>query len=179
MNPWKTLSSRLVYENPWFSVREDQVTRPDGSEGTYSVVQLPESVGIVAIDDSNRVALVRQWRYAHEKLSLEIPTGSIDSGDTSPAKAAARELKEEVGASSEEWKSLGSVDNSNGATTDVAHIFLATQVQPGKPISQPDEMITLEWWNFDAAVEAALKGEITESVSVAALLKVAALREIR
>ena len=67
-NPWKTLGSRIVYENPWLRLREDQVIRPDGRPGVYSVVEIRPSVGVVVLDHKQHIALVGQWRYAHNKF---------------------------------------------------------------------------------------------------------------
>lgn len=177
-NPWHTLETRVVYENRWFSVREDHVVRPDGSPGIYGVVQLPESVGIVALD-GDRVALVSQWRYVHNKESLEIPTGARDAQDESLLAAAQRELLEETGLEAREWRELGAIDNSNGATTDVAHVFRAQELSAvAERPTLPAESTQLNWVSFFDAVEMALDGRITESTSVAALLKVAFLRHI-
>lgn len=174
-NPWYTLGSRIVYQNPWLTLREDKVLRPDGQEGIYSVVEIPPSVGIVALDDHDSVALVRQWRYVHNKPSVEIPTGGSQAAET-PLDAAKRELKEETGLTAGLWASLGTVDNSNGATTDVANLFLAHELNAGPIDRQGDEDIELQWVPLAEAVRAVMAGEITESVSVAALLKVELLR---
>lgn len=172
LNPWRTLDSRVVYENPWITVREDQVIRPDGKPGIYSVVEIPVSAGVVALDPSNRIALVSQWRYTLGKMSLEIPTGGSEPGE-SPLEAARRELAEEAGLEAGEWTPLGSIDNSNGSTTDVSHIFLARVLAqlPGGQRRQGDEEIEVVWLPFGEAVERVLAGEITESVSVAGILK--------
>ncbi len=94
-NPWRTLSSRIVYRNPWLTLREDTVIRPDGAEGIYSVVEMRPSCGVVAINEDNQIALVGQWRYVHGKYSLEIPTGGSEEGEA-PLDAAKRELLEET-----------------------------------------------------------------------------------
>lgn len=169
-NPWKTLGTRLVYANPWLSLREDTVIRPDGSEGIYSVLELPESIGVIAIRNDDHVALVRQWRYVHGKMSLEIPTGSSEDGETI-RQAAERELREETGLRAGSWVSLGSIDNSNGATTDVAHMFLARDLELGDIEVQPEERIELVWLPFEEVFKAVMNGEITESVTVASVLK--------
>jgi 8-oxo-dGTP pyrophosphatase MutT (NUDIX family) len=174
-NPWKTIGSRTVYQNPWLRVREDDVIRPDGNKGIYSVVEMRPSVGIVALREDGHVALVRQWRYVHEKMSVEIPTGGSEEGE-SVLDAAKRELREETGLTASNWLSLGSIDNSNGATTDVAHLFLASELVQGRSEQLADEDVELSWQPFDKAVESALNGEITESVTVAGLLKVKLLR---
>ena len=174
-NPWHTLSSRTIYRNSWLSLREDKVIRPDGAEGIYSVVELRPSCGIVAISDDDQIALVGQWRYVHGKYSLEIPTGGSEHDET-PLAAAKRELLEETGLSAEVWTGLGSIDNSNGATTDVAHLFLARTLTAGPPVPQGDEQVELRWMSFADALLSVMNGEITESVSVAAILKVELLR---
>jgi 8-oxo-dGTP pyrophosphatase MutT (NUDIX family) len=169
-NPWRTLSSQMIYRNSWLALREDKVIRPDGAEGIYSVVEFRPSCGIVAINDDDQIALVGQWRYVHDKYSLEIPTGGSEQGET-PLDAAKRELLEETGLTARDWTALGSIDNSNGATTDVAHIFLARNLTAGASIPQGDEQVELRWMPFVDAVLSVMKGEITESVSVAAILK--------
>jgi 8-oxo-dGTP pyrophosphatase MutT (NUDIX family) len=172
-----------VYANSWMSVREDSVIRPDGQPGVYGVVEIRPSVGIVALDDSDadghgdgdRIALVSQWRYTLGKMSLEIPTGGSEPGEPLLA-AAARELAEEAGLSASSWAPLGFIDNSNGVTTDVSHMFLATGLTQGQAAPDPTEKIELSWRPFAAAVADVLRGAITESVSVAAILKVELLK---
>jgi 8-oxo-dGTP pyrophosphatase MutT (NUDIX family) len=170
-NPWRTLSSRTVYRNAWLTLREDTVIRPDGAEGIYSVVEMRPSCGVVAISEENQIALVGQWRYVHGRYSLEIPTGGSEEGED-PLAAAKRELLEETGLTAGDWTALGTVDNSNGVTTDVAHLFLARSLTAGPAIPEGDEQVELRWMPFADAVLSVLKGEITESVSVAAILKV-------
>lgn len=176
-NPWRTLGSRRVYRNPWLTLREDIVIRPDGAEGIYSVVEMRPSCGVVAVNDDNQIALVGQWRYVHNKYSLEIPTGGSEQ-DEIPLDAAKRELHEETGLTAADWTSLGSIDNSNGVTTDVAHLFLARNLTAGAPIPQGDEQVELRWMPFVDAVLSVMKGEITESVSVAGILKTELLRRL-
>ena len=175
-NPWQTLGSRIVYANSWLRLREDTVIRPDGQEGIYGVVEMRPSVGIVAVSDADEVALVTQWRYTLDRMSTEIPTGGTEPSDRDLLTAARRELREETGLSARRWRELGSIDNSNGVSTDDAHMFLATGLEQGADAQDAEEQIVLSWLPFDQAVAEVLNGSITESVSVAALLKVDALR---
>ncbi|HEX8175636.1 MAG TPA: hypothetical protein VF543_11000 [Pyrinomonadaceae bacterium] len=81
-NPWRTLSSREVYENNWIRVREDKVIRPDGEQGIYGVVHFRNrAVGVLAIDEDDSIYLVGQYRYTLERYSWEIPEGGCAEGE--------------------------------------------------------------------------------------------------
>jgi 8-oxo-dGTP pyrophosphatase MutT (NUDIX family) len=174
-NPWQPLGSRTVYANAWLRLREDSVIRPDGQHGIYGVVEMRPSAGVVAFNDVSEIALVTQWRYTLGRMSLEIPTGGSEASDHSVLATAQRELREETGLSARHWRELGFVDNSNGVTNDVSHMFLATGLEAGADAQDPAEQVMLSWLPFDQAVDHVLKGSITESVSVAAILKVQVL----
>jgi 8-oxo-dGTP pyrophosphatase MutT (NUDIX family) len=176
VNPWQTLRSRVIYRNAWLVLREDKVIRPDGREGIYGVVEMRPSCGIVAINRDDEIALVSQWRYVHGRMSLEIPTGGCEPSED-PLAAAKRELAEETGVRAGSWQPLGTVDNSNGVTTDIAHMFLAGELTAAGPqAAAGDERVELVWMPFASAVQGVMAGTITESVSVAAILKVELMR---
>src|SRR5687767_14311914 len=92
-NPWKTLSSKPVYQNPWISLREDQVLNPKGGNGIYGVVSFKnKALGIIPLDDDNNTWLVGQYRYALNEYSWEIPMGG-GPVETDYLESAKRELK--------------------------------------------------------------------------------------
>lgn len=172
-NPWKTLSSRIAYENSRVRLREDAVLRPDGREGIYSVVELRPSVGIIALSAERKIVLVGQWRYPLGRYSWEIPRGGSMPGELDLQAVARRELREETGVEASYWLHLGAVDVNNGVTTDVEHLFLATGLERGETHPDPEEEIEVCWVPFAEAVRMALNGDITEVCSVAAILMAA------
>jgi hypothetical protein len=96
-NPWRRLSRRVAYENPWIRVNEDQVIRPDGKDGIYGVVHFKNrAVGVVPLDENDRVLLVGQYRYTLDQYSWKIPEGGVPL-DEEPLSGAQRELMEETG----------------------------------------------------------------------------------
>jgi 8-oxo-dGTP pyrophosphatase MutT (NUDIX family) len=166
----------LVYENHWVRVREDKVIRPDGGPGIYGVIEIRPSVGIVAVNKRDEVVLVGQWRYSVNRYSWEIPRGGSHPGETDMLAVAKRELAEEAGVLAQTWECLGTVDNCNGVASDTQTLYLARELSPTEMNLDPEEEITPEWMPFQAALEMAMGGRITEVCSVAALLKVALLR---
>jgi 8-oxo-dGTP pyrophosphatase MutT (NUDIX family) len=179
VNPWRTLSSRIAYENRWIRVREDQVIRPDGKPGIYGVVELRPSVGIVAIDEQDCVVLAGQWRYTVNRWSWEVPRGGSAAGETDMLAVAQRELREETGVEAASWEPLGTVDLNNGVTTDIEHLFLATELRFVGDAQDGEEAIVTRRVPFAEAVAMVMKGEITEVCTVAAILKLARVRAWR
>ncbi|MFT6815540.1 MAG: ADP-ribose pyrophosphatase, partial [Sphingobacteriales bacterium] len=136
-NPWKTNSSKKVYENPWIKVEEHQVINPNGGEGIYGVVDFKNlAIGIVPIDDEGMTWLVGQYRYPLDAYSWEIPEGGGEK-DVDPTESAKRELKEECGIEAKSWRLIQEMDLSNSVSNEKAFIYLATNLSFGK--SNPDE----------------------------------------
>jgi 8-oxo-dGTP pyrophosphatase MutT (NUDIX family) len=172
--PWRVRSSRTVYRNPWLGIREDEVVRPDGTPGIYGVVELPGSIAVLATSETGDVPLVSQWRYPLRRMSLELPTGAIDADDADPLAAARRELLEETGWDADEWHPLGTVDNSNGVSTDTTYLFLAVDAAPVPGAQRSHEDVTTLSLSTDRLPRlraSVLAGEITAAPSVAAILR--------
>ena len=167
-NPWRTVSSRRVYENPWISVREDQVVRPDGEPGIYGVVHYKNvAVGILAIEEDH-VYLVGQYRYPLEMYSWEIPEGGCPDGEELLS-AARRELREETGLEAKSWSRLGGAFLSNSVADEYAVWFLATELVAGEPQNEGTELIGVRRVPLREAVVMAIDGRITDALSILAL----------
>lgn len=171
IGPWTRKSVRKIYQNPWIKVREDAVLRPDGAPGIYGVVEFAHwASGIVALDDEGKIALVGQHRYPLDYYSWEIPEGGLLKSDDRLL-AAARELREETGITAQRWDALGCLVLSNSVTDEVAYLFLARGLRQGPAQPDPTEVLQVKWVSLEAACDQALEGELTESITVAGLLR--------
>lgn len=166
---WQTLTTRTAYENPWIRVREDQVVHPDGSQSLYGVVELQPAVFVVALDDSDRVALIDIDRYTVGS-SLEVPAGGSDGQP--PLEAAKRELLEETGLEASDWLELGSLFALNGAALAAEHIFLARGLSEAADAShhQLEEGISaVRFVPLPEVLAMIGRGEISDNETVAAV----------
>ncbi|MEY4589563.1 MAG: hypothetical protein RL497_1639 [Pseudomonadota bacterium] len=171
--PWTCHSRSVVYENPWIHVSHETVTTPAGTPGIYGVVHFKgRAVGVVPVDDEHFTYLVGQTRYTLNAYSWEIPEGGAHAGETLEA-CALRELEEEVGLRAAHLTPLGTLHLSNSVTDEAAHYFLATGLSPGEQKLDATEDIQVKRVPLKEAVEMALRGEITDAISVAALLRLA------
>lgn len=166
----RTIDSREVFRGRIIRVRQDTVRLPNGKESSREVVEHPGGVGILAIDGEDRVVLVRQYRYAFERVLTEIPAGKRETGEE-PFLTARRELKEEIGAEAEKWTELGALIASPGCYGETLYLYLAQELTFGATHPDEDEFLDVLRMPFDQAVEQCMRGELTDAKTVAALLK--------
>jgi 8-oxo-dGTP pyrophosphatase MutT (NUDIX family) len=175
-NPWKTLSSRLVYDNPWIRVREDQVLRPDGLPGMYGVVHFKNrAVGVLPVEDDGAIWLVGQYRYPLQAYSWEIPEGGCPEHED-PVETARRELREETGLTAGCLQPLATAHLSNSASDELGYVFRATELIPGTSEPEGTERLAVRRFDWEDAWRMLHQGEITDSLSVIALLHEAVRR---
>jgi 8-oxo-dGTP pyrophosphatase MutT (NUDIX family) len=168
-NPWKTLSSRPIYENPWLRLREDQVIRPDGKEGIYGVVDTRLAVGVVALTPEREIFIVGQWRYPLNRYSWEIIEGGGDVNEDGLV-TAKRELKEEAGLVAERWRPLGSeVHLSNCFSSERAVFFVAENLKQVEAEPEGTEELEIRKIKFSDALAMVDAGEITDAMTIIAL----------
>jgi len=170
-NPWRVRGSRAVYANPWISVREDAVLRPDGRPGIYGVVEFQNTaLGIVPVTDTLETILVGQWRYPLGVYSWEIPEGG-GALSRPPLESAQRELAEETGILADTWTDLGRVHLSNSVTNEVGTVFLAQGLHFGPAHPEGDEVLAVRRLPLSEAWQMALDGRITDGLSIVGLAR--------
>ena len=171
----RTLDTQEIYAGRIIRVRRDEVLLPNGHTSVREVVEHPGGVGILALTEDGNVLLVRQYRYAFGRTLLEIPAGKREKGED-PLTTAQRELREETGATAEEWLPLGSLIASPGCYDEVLYLFLARGLRFGATAPDEDEFLTLEQMPLHELVRRCMSGEITDAKTVCAALKVNTLQ---
>jgi len=173
-NPWKTLSTKEKYDNPWIKVEEHDVINPGGGESIYGKVHFKnKAIGIIPIDQDGNTWLVGQYRYVLDEYSWEIPEGGGPMGED-VLESAQRELKEETGLTAKSWQIVMNIHTSNSVTDEEGIVFLAKNLIQGESdLEESESDLKVMKLPFDEALEMVMNGEITDSISVAGLLKVA------
>lgn len=174
-NPWKILSSADVYETPWFKVRKDVVINPAGNETFYTSVRFQNyALGIVPIDKEGNTWLVGQYRYPLEEYSWEIPMGGGPLQDDI-LDSAKRELKEETGIEAKKWTAFQRLHTSNSVTDEVGFVYLAEELTFGEAAPEESEDLQVKKLPFREVYQMVLDNEITDAISVAAILRLPAI----
>ena len=179
----KLISSEVLRKSRILEFRIDTVEAADGHRSTRDIAGHPGGVCVVAIDDQDRLLLVRQWRHAAGRALLEIPAGTLDREPDGTieehAGAAARELEEETGSRAGAWRYLGAFWTAPGFTSELMHLYLATNLAPvhqGGLAPDEDERLELRPLPFDEAVAMVERGELPDAKTIAGVLLVARLR---
>jgi 8-oxo-dGTP pyrophosphatase MutT (NUDIX family) len=173
IGPWRRRARRVAYENPWITVWHDDVVRPDGNPGIYGVVHFASlAVGIVALDDEDRVLLVGQHRYPLDAYSWEIPEGGVPAGED-PLEGARRELREETGVGAARWREIGRFHLSNSVTDEAGVLYLATDVAAGTAAPEATEDLAVRWVHVDEALAMTLDGRITDAMAIMGIQRLA------
>lgn len=163
--PYKVLSSKTVYKNPWIEIVEENVTKPDGKKGFFGVINYQPGVQVLAVGNDNQIYLVYEYHYAIDSYDYQLPAGGIDKKET-PLEAAKRELLEETGLTAKKWKEFGYVHPLTMILNSPAHFFIAQDL---KQVKKPESKVVK--MPFEKAYQMVLDNKIIHGPSCAQILK--------
>lgn len=168
----KTISSEMMYDGKIVKLLCDSVELENGKTALREVVKHPGGVGIVPLDENNNVLMVRQFRYPHKRVLLEIPAGKLEYGEN-PRECGLRELKEETGCTCDSFEYLGNLIPTPAYDTEVIHMYLARGLHSGEQNPDEDEFLEIEKIPLEKAVEMIMNNEISDAKTQIAILKTA------
>ena len=168
----RKINSRTVYNGRIVNIHMDDVSLPNGKTSVREVVEHPGGVVVLPLDSQMNIITVTQYRYAMGKTMTELPAGKLEVGEKAdPAAAALRELREEIGAVPGSFAPLGVLHSSPGIFTETLYLYLARDLTFFDPEPDEDEFLEIHRVPFDIMVQRIMNGEITDSKTVAAVLK--------
>ncbi|MEE9426986.1 MAG: NUDIX hydrolase [Paracoccaceae bacterium] len=166
-----TLGSKIVYENNWMKLREDNIRYPDGHESIYGYVDKPNFSLIVAVHADGSVQMVEQFRYPVRCRQWEFPMGVWDGKPgATPLESAQAELREETGLRAKQMELFANFFPTPGLATQTCHMFLATELTTGKPCREVEEqgMITKAFM-VDEILQMITSGLIKDATTISAI----------
>jgi 8-oxo-dGTP pyrophosphatase MutT (NUDIX family) len=166
------LDVKHVFTGRVIEVNVERVELPNGATAELEIIHHPGGAAIVALDDRNRICLLRQFRHAAAGWVWELPGGKIDNREP-PLDTARRELEEEAGMAAGSWRSLGDYLASPGVFTEVVHLFLATQLTPLPQRPEEHEVFELHWRPFEDVLAMARSGELRDGKSLVGVFRAA------
>lgn len=172
----KTLKSEIIYEGKIITVHVDDIELPDGNKAKREVVEHSGGVSVAALTDNDELIFVRQYRYPYGRVLLELPAGKLEKGED-PLTAGIRELEEECGVVADKIISLGTVYPTVAYCSEIIYLYGAYGLKETKQHLDEDEFLSTEKIPLKEAVAMVMNGEISDSKTVALVLKTARLKE--
>lgn len=168
------MNERTVFTGKIIRLTTETVRLPNGATAEFEIVHHPGGAAVVALDDTRRVCLLRQYRHALHAWLWELPAGKLD-GREPPLACAQRELVEEAGRQARHWHALGRIVSSPGIFTEVIHLYLARELVPVAAQAEEHEVIEVHWFEWPEALAMAGRGEIEDAKTLVGLLRARAL----
>ena len=165
----KPLTEETMWTGKIFSVNRLHVELPDGRESVRDVVRHNGAVAVVALTDDGRICLVRQYRTAFDRVTVEIPAGKLDPGED-PLDAAHRELLEETGFTAAKMAYLTTIASTVGFCDEVIHLYMATGLTFGKSDPDDDEFINVDMVELPKFIDAVLDGQVEDAKTIVGAL---------
>jgi ADP-ribose pyrophosphatase len=177
VKPWKTISSREIYQNKWMRLREDVAEMPDGRSTIYGVIECADCVGVLPFVDDSHVVMVRQFRYVFgEDHRWEMPTGGVKPGETAVF-AARRELREEAGYDAENLLHVSTYFPSKSIVREVGHLYIGRHLTKVETVPDDTEFFEIAIMPFNKVLQMVNASEIRDSMTVITVLHAARLKE--
>ena len=171
---WQMLSKETIFENLWIRLEDHEVINPSSGKSQYGKICFKNlAVAILAVDEDRQIYLVGQYRYTLDEYSWELPMGGAPLKEK-PLTAAQRELREETGVSATSWREVMRLHLSNSVTDEAGIVFIATGLTVGEPQPEDTEDLAIRKLPLDEALNWVHEGRITDAMSVAAILRLAA-----
>ncbi len=169
--PWQVLDKRALYHSPWVGLEHWSVRLPDGSliPDHHVVIYPRQAVGVTPRDRAGNFLLIDHYRFITDSRGWEIPAGQIEEME-SVAEAAARELLEETGHRSTQWRALGRYFPSNGSSNQVFHVLLAEELQEVTTVVDTNETLNRRWFSEREVRAMVVNNEIRDGFSLTALM---------
>ena len=173
----KQLKSEYLYKGKIINLRRDEALLPNGNTAGREVIEHPGGVCVAALTDNDEVLTVKQFRYPYSEVILEIPAGKRDHTGENPLECGFRELKEETGATAENFFFLGELYPSPGYVGEIIWMYGATGLTFGETCPDEDEFLDVEKIPLQEFVERIMSGEIKDAKTQAAVLKLKYLKD--
>jgi 8-oxo-dGTP pyrophosphatase MutT (NUDIX family) len=170
LKPPTTIASNHIHRGRIIDVSSERLRYANGQEHEIDFVRHPGAAAVVAVDNSGRVCLVRQYRHGIADFLWEIPAGKLDRGEA-PEVCAVRELAEETGVAARRWTPLGLYIPAPGIFSEVIHLYLARELDLGTPAPDVDEELELKWMPLGEAIERVLQGDWNDGKTAVGLLR--------
>jgi len=165
------VTDRLLHKGNLISLYHERVNLPQGDHTYFDIVKHPGGAVIAAIDDENRVCILKQWRHAISDTIWEFPAGCLEFGE-SPLETAKRELEEEAGVKANRWQDLGCISSSPGFCNELLYLFEARGMTRGVLKLDEAEQLEAHWLPLEKVYEMVRSGEIIDAKTLALLLRI-------
>ena len=165
---WKTLSSKIVFKNPWWQIRKDDFKTHTGKKGVYYIIDIKESAFIIPVKNK-KILFEKQYRYPIKKWTIELPGGSVKKGST-VRKAAEEELREELGYKAGSLEKIGKFVPYNGMSSEICSVFLATDLKFVGADKEETEYIDPIEIGIKQAYKMVEENKIIDGMTIAALM---------
>ena len=173
----KQIKAEYLYKGRIINLRRDEAELPDGKTALREIIEHPGGVCVAALTDKDEVLMVSQYRYPYSEVIMEIPAGKRDSLTEDPLECGIRELREETGATAENFHFLGELYPTPGYCAEIIWLYAATGLTFGEQDTDDDEFLTVERVPLDKAVDMIMSGEIKDAKTQAAVLKLKILKD--